>query len=39
MEEKESILNYIDKVIHGMTMKDKQDYEEALKEGNKAVTV
>ena len=33
MEEKESILNYIDKVIHSMTMKDKQDYEEALKEG------
>lgn len=33
MEEKESILNYIDKVIHGMTMKDKQEYEEALEEG------
>ncbi|UGL60575.1 hypothetical protein [Staphylococcus phage vB_SurM-PSU4] len=33
MEEKESILNYIDKVIHSMTMKDKQDYEETLKEG------
>lgn len=33
MEEKESILNYINRVIHGMIMKDKQEYEEILQEG------
>lgn len=33
MEEKENILTYIDRVIHGMIMKDKQDYEEILQEG------
>lgn len=33
MEEKENILNYIDRVIHGMIMKDKQEYDDILKEG------
>ncbi|AVP40299.1 hypothetical protein HOS99_gp045 [Staphylococcus phage phiSA_BS1] len=33
MEEREDILNYINRVIHGMIMKDKQEYEEILQEG------
>lgn len=32
-ENKEDILTYIDKVIHSMTMKDKEEYENVLDEG------
>lgn len=32
-ENKEDVLTYIDKVIHSMTMKDKQEYEDVLDEG------